>query len=77
MRKLLKDIILKCELKSVEILIRKRIINEFSIWCVKNGGEYSLSFSHNVAYFVIEFECLFAYSVILVTNRSFSDPNAR
>ena len=80
MGNLLKALASRCDLKSVEILSKKREINEFSTWCIRSSGKYYLSFLHNGAFFVcdvIGFEYLLAHSAMLITSRSFRDPNAR
>ena len=65
------------KLKSVEILNRKRVINDFSMYRFRSGGRRSLSFSRNDAFLVYDSAYLLAHPAMLVTSRSFGDPNAR
>ena len=74
MRKLPGVLALKWDLRCIEILSRKRVINDFSMW---RYFKCFLSFSHNVAFLFYDIAYLLAYHVMLVTSTSFVNPNAR
>ena len=74
MRKLAGVLGLKGDFRYIEILNRKRVINDFSMW---RYFKCSLSFSHNVAFLLYDFAYLLACHVMLVTSTSFMNPNAR
>lgn len=64
----------KCEFKNAKILT-KRIINKFFIWHPQSR-ECFYSFCI-VVFLTYNIEYLLAYSVMLITNQSFGNPNTR